>query len=130
MLFSNCLMFQRFGSLAAAAPGMPAIIEATSGSVTSRGELLARANAIAAGIREGELIPLQMPNSVEFVATVLAILRQHAVAMLIDRDASDAEVARITAHFGRHPKLPKGNRVIKLTSGSTGTPRGIVTTEE
>jgi long-chain acyl-CoA synthetase len=123
-------MFQRFESLAAAAPGMPAIIEATSGSVTTRGELVARANAIAESIREGELIPLQMPNSVDFVATILAVLRQRAVAMLIDRDASDSEVARIISHFGRHPKLPQAARVIKLTSGSTGAPRGIVTTEE
>ena len=130
MLFSKGLMFQRFGSLAAAAPGMPAIIEATSGSVTSRGELLERANAIASGIREGELLPLQMPNCVDFIATILAVMRQNAVAMLIDRDASDAEVSTITGHFGRHPKLPEGARIIKLTSGSTGTPRGIVTTEE
>ena len=123
-------MFQRFGSLAAAAPGVPAIIEATSGKVTTRAELLERANAIAAGIREDELIPLQLPNCVDFVATILAIMRQRAVAMLIDRDASDAEVARITGHFGRNPRLPKGARIIKLTSGSTGSPRGIVTTEE
>ncbi|MDQ6802308.1 MAG: acyl--CoA ligase [Acidobacteriota bacterium] len=123
-------MFQRFSSLAAAAPGMPAIIEATSGKITTRGELLARAHAIASGIREGELIPLQMPNSVDFVATILAVMQQRAVVMLIDRDASDSEVARITAHFGRHPKLPQAARVIKLTSGSTGAPRGIVTTEE
>ncbi len=123
-------MFQRFGNLAAAAPGVPAIIEATSGKITTRGELLGHANALAAGIREGDVLPLQMPNSVDFVATILAVLRQRAVAMLIDRDASDAEVSRITGHFGRHPKLPPSARVIKLTSGTTGTPRGIVTTEE
>jgi acyl-CoA synthetase (AMP-forming)/AMP-acid ligase II len=116
--------------LAAAAPGLPAIIEATSGKITTRAELIARANALAADIREGELVLLQMPNSVDFVATVLAVLRQRATAMLIDRDASDAEVAQITAHFGRRPKLPEGACVIKLTSGSTGAPRGIVTTEE
>ena len=57
-------------------------------------------------------------------------MRKRAIAMLIDRDASDVEVARITAHFGRRPKLPDGARIIKLTSGSTGNPRGIVTTEE
>jgi len=123
-------MFQRFESLAAEAPGSPAIIEATSGRITTRGELLARALEVAAGIRAGELVPLQLPNSVDFLATILAVMRKRAIAMLIDRDASDVEVARITAHFGRRPKLPDGARIIKLTSGSTGNPRGIVTTEE
>ena len=123
-------MFQRFESLAAEAPGSPAIIEATSGRITTRGELLARALEVAAGIRAGELVPLQLPNSVDFVATILAVMRKRAIAMLIDRDASDVEVARITAHFGRRPKLPDGARIIKLTSGSTGNPKGIVTTEE
>ena len=123
-------MFQRFESLAAEAPGSPAIIEATSGRITTRGELLARALEVAAGIRAGELVPLQLPNSVDFLATILAVMRKRAIAMLIDRDASDVEVARITAHFGRRPKLPEGARIIKLTSGSTGNPKGIVTTEE
>src|SRR6266849_8071590 len=123
-------MFQRFETLAAEAPGTPAIIEATSGTVTTRGELLARGLEVAAGLHAGELVPLQLPNSVDFVATILAVMRKRAIAMLIDRDASDAEVARITAHFGRRPRLPEGARIIKLTSGSTGNPRGIVTTEE
>lgn len=123
-------MFERFVSLAAAAPGSPAIIEATSGQVVSRAQLLARAKQLAADVREGQLVAVQLPNSAEFVALFLAILKKRGVAMLIDRDASDAEVARIRSHFGERLALPPETRVIKLTSGSTGKPKGILTTEE
>jgi long-chain acyl-CoA synthetase len=139
-------MFQRFGSLAAAAPGVPAIIEATSGKITTRGELVARAHEFAASIREGDLVAVQLPNSVDFVAAILAVAKQRAVAIPIDRDASESEVSTILGHFGVRTlfyaagistrrvtdpaKLPDGARIIKLTSGSTGKPKGIVTTEE
>jgi long-chain acyl-CoA synthetase len=123
-------MFERFGSLAAAAPGLPAIIEATTGRVVSRAMLLSRALELAADVRPGQLVAVQLPNSAEFVALILAILKQRAIAVLIDRDASDAEVARIRSHFGERPALPPETRVIKLTSGSSGKPKGILTTEE
>ena len=123
-------MFDRFVSLAAAAPGSPAIIEATSGHVVSRAMLLARAEELAADVRTGQIVAVQLPNSAEFVALILAILKQRAIAMLVDRDASDAEVARIRSHFGERPALPPETRVIKLTSGSSGKPKGILTTEE
>ena len=123
-------MFERFGSLAAEAPGSPAIVEATTGRVVSRAMLLARALELAGDVRPGQLMAVQLPNSAEFVALILAILRQRAIAVLIDRDASDAEVARIRSHFGERPALPPETRVIKLTSGSSGKPKGILTTEE
>ncbi len=123
-------MFQKFVSLAAAAPGRPAIIEATTGRVVLRAELLARAEELAADVRPNHLVAVQLPNSGEFVALILAILKQRGIAVLIDRDAAEAEVARIRAHFGERPPLPPETRVIKLTSGSTGKPKGILTTEE
>src|ERR1700740_2547876 len=123
-------MFERFGSLTAAAPGSPAIIEATTGRVVSRAELLARAEQLARDVRPGQLVTVQLPNSAEFVALILAILKQRAVAVLIDRDASDSEVSRIRSHFGDRPALPAETRVIKLSSGSSGRPKGILTTEE
>jgi long-chain acyl-CoA synthetase len=123
-------MFHRFLSLAETEPGLPAMIDSGSGHITTRGELLARAESLAGRISEGDLVPIQLPNSVEFVATILAVMKQRAVALPIDRDASEAEVARIQTHFGPRPALPPGARLIKLTSGSTGKPRGIVTTEE
>ena len=144
MLFSNQLMFQRFASLAAAAPGLPAIIEAISGQTTTRAQLLARAAEFANDIQDGDLVAIQLPNSVDFVAAILAVARQRAVAIPIDRDASENEVCTILTHFGvrtliyssgiskpvaERPRVPDGALVIKLTSGSTGKPRGIVTTE-
>src|SRR5712691_8817811 len=123
-------MFHRFLSLTAAAPGSTAIIDANSGRIVLRGQLLARAKELATDIREGDLVSIQLPNSAEFVALFLAVLKQRAIALLIDRDASDVEVARIRAHFGTRPTLPVESRVIKLTSGSTGKPKGIVTSEE
>ena len=100
------------------------------GRVVSRAELLARAEKLATNVRPNQLVAVQLPNSAEFVALILAILKRRAIAVLIDRDASDAEVARIRAHFGERPALPPQTRVIKLTSGSTGKPKGILTTEE
>jgi len=130
MLFSQRFMFQRFRAMAMAAPGLPAIIEAISGRTVTRGELFARAEELAANIREGELVALQLPNSLDFVATILAVMKRKAIAMPIDRDASAAEVEGIMTHFGAQPELPPDARIIKLTSGSTGKPKGIVTSEQ
>ncbi|HEX9492002.1 MAG TPA: class I adenylate-forming enzyme family protein [Thermoanaerobaculia bacterium] len=123
-------MFQRFRAMAMAAPGLPAIIEAFSGRTVTRRELFARAEELAANIREGELVALQLPNSLDFVATILAVMKRKAIAMPIDRDASAAEVEGIMTHFGARPELPPDARIIKLTSGSTGKPKGIVTSEQ
>lgn len=126
-------MFQRFRSLATAAPDATAIIEAGSGRVITRGELLTRAEELAGTIREREMVAVQLPNSAEFVAVVLAIAKRRAIGVLIDRDATEPEVASIIAQFdvGRpaHAAVPVDARLIKLTSGSTGKPKGIVTTE-
>ncbi len=139
-------MFHRFLSLTTAAPDSPAVIEASSGRVTSRGELLTRAEEIAGSVRQGDLVAIQLPNSCDFIAAFLAVVKHRAIAVLIDRDASETEVSTIITHFGvhtliyssgisarrtsAHPALPEGARVVKLTSGSTGNPKGIVTTEE
>jgi len=145
-------MFERFRSLAKTNPDATALIDGATGASTSRGQLLAKAEAFAtqlvtAGIREGDALALQLPNSVDFVAAFLAALRLRLVILQIDRDASDAEVAAILGHFAvrglvsrqlaigiRHATAarlaaPPETRVIKLTSGSTGAPKGIVTTE-
>jgi long-chain acyl-CoA synthetase len=145
-------MFERFTALAKTDPGAVALIDGATGAVTTRGQLLERAEALAAelaaaGMHEGDAIALQLPNSVDFIAAFLAALRLRLVIVQIDRDASDTEVAAILGHFavrglmgrqlvigsrqGTAARLavPPETRVIKLTSGSTGAPKGIVTTE-
>jgi acyl-CoA synthetase (AMP-forming)/AMP-acid ligase II len=143
-------MLERFLALTAAAPEAVAIIDGETGKVTSRAQLASRMEDLAAqltGFRPGDVVAIQLPNSVDFIAAFGAIVKQKLVAMLIDRDATDSEVNAL-GNFGaravmlrqegqivipaRQPvrtALPAGARLIKLTSGSTGMPKGIVATE-
>jgi acyl-CoA synthetase (AMP-forming)/AMP-acid ligase II len=116
-------MLPRFVDLVDSDPAAVALIE--HDRVVTRAELLARARELASGFRAGELTALQLPNSAEFVATLLAAVERGAIVVLFDRDAPKSEVAAVMRHFGR-PKLPPEARVLKLTSGSTGMPKAIV----
>ena len=150
-------MFQQFVSLAKESPWAAALIDGPSGRVTTRAQLLARSRELAveldnAGLHAGEAIALQLPNSVDFVATWLAALERKLVVVPIDRDAPETEVGSILSHFGikglvyrsdrsrpdvaittrpgaKRPPVPNDARLIKLTSGSTGKPKGIVASE-
>ncbi|MGZ5443842.1 MAG: class I adenylate-forming enzyme family protein [Thermoanaerobaculia bacterium] len=129
-------MFQRFVSLVHDAPDAAALIDGQTGAVTTRAMLFARAEQTAtrlaaSGLQARDGFAIQLPNSVDFVATFLAAIQLDLVVFLIDRDANDHEVAAIRRHFGigKRPNVPADARLVKLTSGSTALPKGIVTTE-
>jgi long-chain acyl-CoA synthetase len=139
-------MFDRFLRLTESAPGATAVIETDSHRLVTREALLARAGELAhelsaAGLEARDLIAVQLPNSAEFVAAILAAAKLDLVIVPIDRDATASEVATILSHFAvrslltrmtgqrTRPTLPAAARLIKLTSGSTGLPKGIVTSE-
>ncbi|MFZ2490803.1 MAG: class I adenylate-forming enzyme family protein, partial [Thermoanaerobaculia bacterium] len=125
--------------------------------VMTRRALLDRAGALATefaayGLSSRDAIAIQLPNGPEFVAAVLAACRTDLVIVPIDRDAPETEVAAILAHFAikglvyrpdrnsdvtavsirsvaEGPAVPANARLLKLTSGSSGLPKAIVTSE-
>jgi len=142
-------MLEHFLALAAAAPDSVAVLDGSSGDITSRGVLAARIDEIASqfehfGFGANDVVAIQLPNSVDFIAAFGAVLKLKLVAILIDRDATETEVGNVLAHFNVRglvhrnglskrtaalTNLPGNARLIKLTSGSTGMPKGIVATE-
>lgn len=146
-------MLERFLALAGVSPEAAALIEGEHGLITTRAQLALRIDELAgrftaAGFRERDVIAIQIPNSVDFVATFGAVLKQKLVAILIDRDATETEVGKVLGHFAARGlvyrrgaevmlstrqagpvRVPEGARLIKLSSGSTGMPKGIVAAE-
>lgn len=151
-------MLQQFLALVAAAPAATALIEGDNGNIVTRASLRARADELAAdltraGMREADVVAVQLPNSVDFVAAFLAALELRLIFVPIDRDAPETEVAAILSHFSikafiyrtdrssrisaistrtvlHPPRLPSAARMMKLTSGSTGMPKAIVCSEQ
>lgn len=98
-------MYERFRLLVEAEPHAPALIDGSTGAITSRSALLSRASAMAsqmkgAGFAAGDLVALQLPNSPDFVAAFVAALQLDLAIVPIDRDAPEVEVATILGHFG------------------------------
>ena len=130
-----------------AAPGAPALTEAATARVWSRRELDARADAWRAGhgaAIAGQTVAFAEPNGAAWLEVFLGLLKSDAVAAALDpgeplssrREISAAIRApflwgagRLEALAPRRRPHADGRRLVKLTSGSTGTPRALAFTD-
>lgn len=134
--------------------GRPAMTETDTGATVTYGELREMAQQVAArlggrGIGPGDVISLQLPNSIAFAAGVLGITRAGAAAALIGptltpREADElarvagaagsltaADIAQATAsplpHDAPLPPTPPADdlAVVPFSSGTTGLPKAV-----
>jgi long-chain acyl-CoA synthetase len=139
-----------WAALVSAAPDARALIEAATGEIHSRRALDTRATALAQSLLsanptldfEHRWIVFSRPNGPDWLAAFLAILQLDAVPIPLDPSESPesqrtlAEAARADLLLTDDNKLhrlspnrrPSGLALIKLTSGSTGTPRSLAFT--
>ena len=120
-----------------------ALIDAASAQSWTRRELDAATNAWCDQQGEtisGQVVALAEPNGAEWLRSFLAVLKSNAVIAPLD-PGEPLETQRTTAEaiganflwregrlesLGRRKRKPRdARRLIKLTSGSTGTPRPI-----
>jgi long-chain acyl-CoA synthetase len=145
-------LVQRFARLAADQPGRPVIFAPASNDVLSASQvwhshLELRAQLSALGIRPGHLVVSAAGNRPAAIPLLLACLALGAPLMPIDASATITDVGDFGARFGafavvlpngphlrmkrQHsdPATYEGAALLKLTSGSTGFPKAILTTE-
>ncbi|MBV8881083.1 MAG: acyl--CoA ligase [Planctomycetaceae bacterium] len=100
--------------------------------IAARGQALRRA-----GVAEGQTAALAVGNSPDFIELYFALRRMDVAVLLTDEPAVAAKMGAswvlTTSGIDRVPPeatVPEGTALIKLTSGSTLTPRGACFTEE
>ncbi len=146
-----------FAGLLEAAPG--AVLIASPHRQATRAEVSAWARAARhtldqAGVTPDSLVGLSAPNGPGFLASLLAIRGRGCAVLLLDPLAPEAEQREIgqalgaeavlvcrqawpvdpgawtASRLGPQPVRLPGIAAVKLTSGSTGTPRGVAVTAE
>jgi long-chain acyl-CoA synthetase len=147
-----------FDRLAARTPERPLVRaaghSASVGDVDGLSRLLAR--RLSASVAPDRLVALAAPNGPAFLSAFLAIRRAGLATALLDAGApapeqtraaaaigasalltcptswpfSDAELVLTTVEPDSAPTRIPGSPVVKVTSGSTGTPRGVVVTAD
>lgn len=70
------------------------------------------------------IVPCATGNSVDFIVTFLTACRHNKVFLPLERSIPAAIQQRIIQQFS-DIELPAGTAMLKLTSGSTGQPKGI-----
>jgi acyl-CoA synthetase (AMP-forming)/AMP-acid ligase II len=151
-------ILQAFDHLAAHTPMAPLVISPDRRATVTAVDALARAarsHLDRSGLAPGALVGLAAPNGPGFLASLIALRRAGLAALLLDVQTPAAERGRILEALGASALLrcrsawPDGPEdwdlataappapallpeiaVVKLTSGSTGLPRGIATPSE
>lgn len=114
----------------------------------------ATADILPAGLAPGALVGLAASNGPAFIAGLIALRRRELVALLLDPQAPQSDSQRAASALGASallscreawpedagcwsvepihpsevPSLPASIAAVKLTSGSTGGPRGVAVT--
>lgn len=151
-------ILQAFDPLAARTPLAPLVISPARQATVAAVDALARAagsHLEHAGLPPGAVVGLAAPNGPGFLASLLALRRAGLAVLLLDAQTPAAECGRILEALGASallrcrsawpdgpgswelavsappaPALLPETAVVKLTSGSTGLPRGIATPSE
>ncbi len=145
------------GATAVAAPGRRATLGEIDALARAAARRLSRPEAAAPGPVPGEPVGLQSTNGPGFLASLLALRRAGLPALLLDPGTPAKERRRIADEVGArwalvcgtgwpaepddwhldlldpslpHPAVPADTGVIKMSSGSTGSARGIATPTE
>jgi long-chain acyl-CoA synthetase len=78
------------------------------------------------GTKKGDLVALFLPNSIEFVASYFAVLRVGAVAVPINRLASDREIGHILADSGAAAVITSPDSSDRISAVTTAEVRQTV----
>src|SRR5688572_17878838 len=139
----NETLLSRWNATVAAAPGATAVVDAATWREVTRAELDGRANLWQETHGQGtagQIVVISEPNGPEWFAVLLGLLKSGAVIAPLDpgepRPTQLATAKSIGAGWlwaggamqrveGRPRTARDDRRIIKLTSGSTGSPRAL-----
>lgn len=153
-MISPVALFEQFEREARSRPRRPILRRCGEGSGLSALRLLGQAVRLSRGMRRAGLGPggialLDRLEGESFIAAMLGAWARDGAILAIERGAPASETSRLRDLFsprvivsangrgrtvvsrcpaGAPSRLPGGCAIVKLTSGSTGGPRGIATT--